>query len=342
MRLGIMLGYSGPKVSVNVPLIQEAERLGYHIVWSAEAYGSDAVSPLAWVGAHTRKIKLGTGIMQMPARTPAATAMTAMTLDQLSGGRFVLGIGASGPQVAEGWHGQAYGKPVARAREYVDVVRKIFAREAPLEHQGEYYQIPYKGPDATGLGKPLKSIVHGRKDLPIYLAAIGPKNVELAAEIADGWLPVFFHPEKFKVFEESVRSGFAKAGGGKGYDRFDVAPYVTVAMGPDVKACLAAVKPHVALYVGGMGAKGRNFYNDLARRYGFEEAAEKVQNLYLSGRQPEAIAAVPDELVDAVSLCGPRERIAERLTLWKKTPVTTLNINASSPDVLRTLAELVL
>lgn len=342
MRLGIMLGYSGPKVSVNVPLIQEAERLGYHIVWSAEAYGSDAVSPLAWVGAHTSKIKLGTGIMQMPARTPAATAMTAMTLDQLSGGRFVLGIGASGPQVAEGWHGQAYGKPVARAREYVDVVRKIFAREAPLEHQGEYYQIPYKGPDATGLGKPLKSIVHGRKDLPIYLAAIGPKNVELAAEIADGWLPVFFHPEKFKVFEESVRSGFAKAGGGKGFDRFDVAPYVTVAMGPDVKACLAAVKPHVALYVGGMGAKGKNFYNDLACRYGFEEAAEKVQNLYLSGRQPEAIAAVPDELVDAVSLCGPRERIAERLSLWKKTPVTTLNINVGSPDVLRTMAELVL
>jgi F420-dependent oxidoreductase-like protein len=342
MRLGIMLGYSGPKVSVNVPLIQEAERLGYHIVWSAEAYGSDAVSPLAWVGAHTSKIKLGTGIMQMPARTPAATAMTAMTLDQLSGGRFVLGIGASGPQVAEGWHGQAYGKPVARAREYVEVVRKIFAREAPLEHQGQYYQIPYKGPDATGLGKPLKSIVHGRKDLPIYLAAIGPKNVELAAEIADGWLPVFFHPEKFKVFEESVRSGFAKAGGGKGFDRFDVAPYVTVAMGPDVKACLAAVKPHVALYVGGMGAKGKNFYNDLARRYGFEEAAERVQNLYLSGKQPEAIAAVPDDLVDAVSLCGPRERIAERLSLWKKTPVTTLNINAASPDVLRTLAELVL
>jgi F420-dependent oxidoreductase-like protein len=273
--------------------------------------------------------------------------MTAMTLDHLSGGRFVLGIGASGPQVAEGWHGQAYGKPVARAKEYVEVIRKIFAREAPLEHSGEYYQIPYKGPDATGLGKPLKSIVHGRKDLPIYLAAIGPKNVEMAATIADGWLPVFFHPEKFKVFEEPVNSGFAKAAAsgvspGKSFKNFDVAPYVTVAMGPDTKACIAAVKPHVALYVGGMGAKGKNFYNDLACRYGFEEAAEKVQNLYLTGKQPEAIAALPDELVDAVSLCGPKERIAERLAMWKKTPVTTLNINASTPEVLRTMAELVL
>lgn len=342
MRLGLMMGYSGSKVSINVPLIQEADRLGYHIVWSAEAYGSDAVSPLAWIGALTSKIKLGTGIMQMPARTPACTAMTAMTLDHLSGGRFVLGIGASGPQVAEGWHGQAYGKPVARAREYVDVMRKIFARDAALEHDGEFYQIPYKGADATGLGKPLKSIVHGRKDLPIFLAAIGPKNVEMAAEIADGWLPTLFNPEKFKVFEESVNSGFAKAGGGKSYKNFDLAPYVTVAMGPDTQACRDAVKPHVALYVGGMGAKGKNFYNDLVCRYGFEAAAAKVQDLYLSGKQKEAIAALPDELVDAVALCGPKERIKERLSMWKKTPVTTLNINASTPEVLRTMAELVL
>jgi F420-dependent oxidoreductase-like protein len=342
MRLGLMLGYAGPKVSLNIPLIQEADRLGYHVAWSAEAYGSDAVSPLAWVGALTQRIQLGTGIMQMPARTPAATAMTAMTMDQLSGGRFLLGIGASGPQVAEGWHGVAYGKPVTRTREYVEIVRKIFAREAPLEHKGAYYEIPYRGADATGLGKPLKSIVHGRKDLPIYLAAIGPKNVELAAEIADGWLPVFYHPEKHQVFQESLQSGFKKAGGGKGFAQLDIAPYVTVAMGPDAKACIGAVKPFVALYMGGMGAKGKNFYNDLACRYGFEEAAAKVQDLYLSGRQQEAAAAVPDELVDAVALCGPKERIRDRLALWRNTPVTTLNVTAGSPEVLRAMAELVL
>jgi len=342
MRLGLMMGYAGPQVKFDIPLIQEADRLGYHVVWSAEAYGSDAVSPLAWVGALTQRIKLGTGIMQMPARTPAATAMTAMTLDQLSGGRFLLGVGASGPQVVEGWHGVAYGKPLTRTREYVEVVRKIFSREAPLEHKGTYYEIPYRGADASGLGKPLKSIVHGRKDLPIYLAAIGPKNVELAAEIADGWLPVFFHPEKFNVFEESLRSGFKKAGGGKGPENFDIAPYVTVAMGPDLSACFRILKPFLALYMGGMGAKGKNFYNDLACRYGYEEAAAKVQELYLSGRQQEAAGAVPDELVDAVALCGPKERIRERLSLWRKTPVTTLNINSGSLETLRAMAEMVL
>jgi F420-dependent oxidoreductase-like protein len=342
MRLGMTIGYSGAKVSLNIPLIQEAERLGYAIAWSAEAYGSDAVAPLAWLGAQTSKIQLGTGIMQMSARTPAATAMTAMTLDHLSGGRFVLGLGASGPQVIEGWHGQAYGKPLTRTREYVAVIRKILAREAPLEFKGQYYEIPYRGADATGLGKPLKSIVHGNPKLPIYLAAIGPKNVALAAEIADGWIPVFFSPQRFGVFQPSLTEGFAKAGGGKGLAQLDIGPYVHVALGKDLKECLAQVKPQLGLYIGGMGAKGKNFYNDLARRYGYEEAAAKVQELYLSGRQQEAIAAIPDALADEVSLCGPRERIAERLTEWKKTPVTTLNITGNNPEVLRTLAELVL
>jgi F420-dependent oxidoreductase-like protein len=342
MRLGLTVGFYGPKVELNIGTIQEAERLGYSVVWTFEGYGADAISPLAWIGAHTQRIQLGSGIMQMQARSPAMTAMTAMTLDQLSGGRFILGLGASGPQVIEGWHGGAYGKPLARTREYVSILRKIFARESPLEHDGVYYTIPHRGADATGLGKPLKSILHGRRDLPIYQAAIGPKNVELAAEIADGWIPAFFHPEKFHVFEAALESGFKKAGGGKGFQNLDIAPYVDVAVGPDVKACIDSIKPHVALYIGGMGAKGRNFYNDLTCRYGYEEAAEKVQDLYLSGRQRDAIAAVPDDLVDAVSLCGPKERIRERLSLWRKTPVTTLNLTDASPEAMRTLAELVL
>jgi F420-dependent oxidoreductase-like protein len=341
MRLGLTLGYSGAQVKLEIERVQEAERLGYHVVWTAESYGSDAATPLAWIGALTNTIKLGTGIMQMPARSPANTAMTAMTIDQLSGGRMVLGLGMSGPQVIEGWHGTAYGKPLGRTREYVAICRKIFAREAPLEFSGKYYEIPYKGGDATGLGKPLKSIVHPRKDLPIYLAAIGPKNVSLAAEIADGWIPVFFSPGRFKVFEEPVRDGFAKAGG-KDFSRFDIAPYVHVALGPDVKACFEQCKPQLALYIGGMGAKGRNFYNDLARRYGYEEVAEKVQGLYLSGRQKEAVAAIPDQLVDEVALCGPKERIKERLSEWKKVPVTTLNVASGSLEAIRAMAELVL
>lgn len=341
MRLGLTLGYSGAQMQLDVERIREAERLGYHIVWTAESYGSDAATPLAWLGALTGRIKLGTGIMQIPARSPANTAMTAMTLDQLSGGRMVLGLGMSGPQVVEGWHGVAYGKPLLRTREYVAVCRAIFAREAPLQFSGTYYQIPYKGSDATGLGKPLKSIVHGRKDLPIYLAAIGPKNVALAAEIADGWIPVFFSPARYKVFQGSLQDGFAKAGG-KDFSRFDVAPYVHVAVGPDVKACFAKCKPQLALYIGGMGAKGRNFYHDLAQRYGYEAEADKVQELYLSGRQKEAIGAIPDKLVDEVTLCGPKERIRERLAEWKTVPVTTLNVSSDSIEGIRTMAELVL
>jgi len=342
MRLGLTTGYSGSRASVNLPLVQEAERLGYDIVWTAEAYGSDAITPLTWIGAHTSRIKLGTSIMQMAGRTPANTAMTAMTLDHLSGGRFVLGLGASGPQVVEGWHGQPYGKLLGRTREYVSIVRKVFARKAPLEHQGEHYQIPYRGPDASGLGKPLKSILHGRTGLPIFIAAIGPRNVALAAEIADGWLPVFFSPQRFAEFDPLLKEGFAKAGNGKDLGLFDIAPMVHVKMGPDVQACRDALKPHLALYIGGMGAKGRNFYNALACRYGYEEAAEQVQALYLSGLKAEAEAAVPDRLVDEVSLCGPRERIADRLGLWRDAPVTLMNVASPDAETLRTMAELVL
>jgi F420-dependent oxidoreductase-like protein len=280
----------------------------------------------------------------MPARTPAMTAMTAATLDLMSGGRFLLGLGLSGPQVVEGWHGQAYGKPLAKTREYVEIVRTIWRREAPLEHHGPHYDIPYSGSDATGLGKPLKIIVHPRRaDIPIYLAAIGPKNVELCAEIADGWLPIFFSPQRFRdTYGASLDAGFGRAGGDKSLDDFDVAPTVTVLVGDDVDALRNMVKPMAALYIGGMGARGRNFYNDLACRYGFEAAAKEIQDLYLDGKKGEAVAAVPDELVDEIALLGPKERIADRLGAWRECGITTMILGAGQPDALRLMAELVL
>src|SRR5437763_13289593 len=316
MRLGLNLGYWGAAASQVVDVARHAESLGFHSVWTAEAYGSDSVVPLAWVGAQTSKIGLGTAIMQMPARSPAMTAMTAVTLDLLSGGRALLGLGLSGPQVAEGWHGQAYGKPLAKTREYVDIVRTIMRREAPLEHHGEHYDIPYTGPGATGLGKPLKLIVHPQRQIPIYLAAIGPKNVALAAEIADGWLPVWFSPTRLDVYADAFE--------GRDLSSFDIAPTVTVVLGDDAAACQAMVKPMLALYIGGMGARGRNFYNDLACRYGFEAAAKEIQDLYLDGKKQEAAAAVPLEMIDEVCLIGPKARIADRLATWKESGVGTL------------------
>jgi len=342
IRLGLNIGYSGAALELPMEMISEADQLGFYAVWTAESYGSDAVAPLAWIGAQTQQIHLGTAIMQMPARTPANTAMTAMTLDQLSGGRMLLGLGLSGPQVVEGWHGQPYGKPLGKTREYISIVRAILKREKPLVHSGEHYQIPYQGADATGLGKPVKSILHGRADLPIYLAAIGPKNVELAAEIADGWLPIFFSPRHYDaVYREHVEAGFAKAGN-KSYAQFDIAPSVPVIVGDDVESCRNVVKPILALYIGGMGARGKNFYNDLACRYGYAEAAKTVQDLYLAGDKGEAMNAIPDALVDDVALCGPKERIAERLALWRACPITTMNIMTFTPEGLRVMAKLML
>ncbi len=337
MRLGLTIGYSGSKMALDMPLIEEADRLGFHSVWSAEAYGSDAVTPLAWIAARTQQIHVASGIMQMPARTPAMTAMTATTLDQLSGGRFLLGLGVSGPQVVEGWHGERYGKPLVKTREYIEIVRRIWAREAPLQHEGEHYHIPYDGPGATGLGKPLKSILHGRQ-IPIYVAAIGPKSVEQAAEIADGWLPIWYSPHRTHVFKGALDAGFARAGG-KSLASFDIAASVNVVIGPDVQKCLSHIKPGLALYVGGMGARGKNFYNDLACRYGFEEAAKTIQDLYLAGKKDEAAAAVPDELADEVSLVGPPERIRDRLQAWKASGVTTVVCGTRQVDTLRILAE---
>jgi F420-dependent oxidoreductase-like protein len=339
MRFGLNAGYSGARMAINMELVKEADRLDFHSVWAAEAYGSDAVTPVAWMAGQTQKIHIGTAIMQMPARTPAMTAMTATTLDQLSGGRFLLGLGVSGPQVVEGWHGVPYGKPLVRTREYVEIVRKIWARERPLEHTGEHYQIPYRGPGATGLGKPLKSILHGRQ-IPIYLASIGPKSVELAAEIADGWMPIWYSPHRTEVYRDALNSGFKKAGAGKDVHTFDIAPAVTVMLGDDVGACLSFLKPFLALYIGGMGARGKNFYNDLACRYGFEAEAKTIQDLYLSGKKDEAAAAVPDQLADEVSLVGPKERIRDRLGAWRQSGVTTLICNLMQIEALRALAEI--
>jgi F420-dependent oxidoreductase-like protein len=341
MRLGLNVGYSGSRISLPMELIHEADRLGFHSAWTAEAYGSDAVTPAAWIAAQTKQLRVGTGIMQMPARTPAMTAMTATTLDQLSGGRFLLGLGPSGPQVVEGWHGVAYGKPLARTREYVEIVRAIWAREKPLEHQGEHYQIPYRGPGASGLGKPLKSIIHGRR-IPIYIASIGPKSVEQAAEIADGWLPIFCSPQRLEVYRPALEAGFRKAGGGKSVKTFDVAPSVTVVLGDDAAACLNFIKPMLALYIGGMGARGKNFYNELACRYGYEAAAKKIQDLYLDGKKGEAIAAVPDELADEISLCGSKERIRDRVGAWKESGITTMILALQQVEAMRVVAEAVL
>src|SRR5690606_5874906 len=247
--------------------------------------------------AQTTKIKVGTAIMQMPARTPAMTAMTAMTLQALSGNRFLLGLGPSGPQVIEGWHGVPYGKPLTRFREYVSIIRQILARERPLEHQGEHYQIPYNGPGATGLGKPLKSIIHADPALKIFTASITPASVRMAAEIADGFFPIFMNPERAHLFDNDLRAGFAKAGGGKGLHNFEICPFVPIRVGNDLEACRKPIRDNLALYIGGMGAREKNFYNDYAKRLGYEEEARKIQDLFLGGRKPEASAAVPDSLV---------------------------------------------
>ena len=344
MQLGINLGYQdwGRGLASAITLAQHADNLGFESAWTAEAYGTDAVTPLTWLMAHTQQMKFGPAIMQIPARTPAMTAMTAATLDAMSGGRFLLGLGASGPQVSEGWHGEAYGKPLGKTREYISIVRDILRREGPLQHHGEHYDIPFTGPTATGLGKPLKLILHPlRNEIPIYLAAIGPKNIELAAEVGDGWLPIFFSPYRYKeAFGSSVAEGLKKSATPD--KPFDIAPTVTVLVGDDVEALANYVRPQIALYVGGMGARGKNFYNDLACRYGFEAEAKQVQDLYLDGKKQEAAAAIPLEMIDEVALIGPRARIAERLDAWKESGVGTLIVGAAQADTLTMLAELVL
>jgi len=342
MKLGFGMGYAPPGTNPTalIGLAQEAERLGYDSAWAAESWGTDAVTVLSWLAATTTRLKVGAAIMQMPARTPAATAMTAATLDLMSGGRFLLGLGTSGPQVVEGWHGQPWGKPLARTREYVELVRRTLRRET-VEHHGEHYDIPYAGEGATGLGKPLKLLMRPLRDsIPIYLAAVGPKNVALAGEIADGWLPVFLSPERLaEVFLPSLREGLAR--GGRTLDGFEIAATsVPLVVTDDLESARDLVRPVLALYVGGMGARGKNFYNTLVGRYGYEAEAALIQDLYLDGKKRDAAAAVPDALVEEVALVGPRERIAERLDAWRECGVTTMIVHAYEPGSLRVLAEL--
>lgn len=341
LRLGYSVGYwsSGPPDGA-LEAILEAERLGFDSVWSAEAYGSDALTPLAWWGAATSSIRLGTGIIQISARTPAATAMAAMTMDHLSGGRFILGLGVSGPQVVEGWYGQPYRRPLERTREYIAIVRSIIARESTVEHRGNQYRLPYDGPDASGLGKPLRATVHPlRREIPIFLGAEGPKNVALAAEIADGWLPLFFSPSENDFYQSCLDEGFAASGDSTKAARFEVAAPVPVIPGDDVEACADLIRPMLALYAGGMGARGANFHFDVFARMGYEDVALKVQNLYLEGKKAEAAASIPIEMVEDVALVGPASKIREELTKWEDTCLTTILLSGP-PALLPIVADI--
>jgi F420-dependent oxidoreductase-like protein len=342
MRLGIVLRTTGATPKLDMDLVLEAERLGYDSAWTSEAWGGDAVSTVSWMLSRTSKIKGGTGIMQMPARTPACAAMTAMSLQALSGDRFLLGIGPSGPQVIEGWHGVPYGKPLARTREYISIVRQIFAREQPLEHKGEHYQIPYTGPGASGLGKPLKTIMHPKPSIKIYTASFAPAGLRVAGEIADGVLPYLMAPEKAEAIVGPLREGLA-ASPGKTLADFDNAPYVRIRMGDDVAACRDAIRPGLGFYIGGMGARSKNFYNDLVKRMGYEEAAVRIQDLFLDGKRNEAVAAVPDALIDETCLIGPPARIKDRLQAWqslaREHKVGTLLLADVTIDALRVVAE---
>ena len=331
MKLGLGIGPFGPPGGARiVALAKEAESLGYDTIWAPEIYGSDCFTPLTWIGANTERINLGTSIMQISARTPASAAMHAVSLDYLSNGRLILGIGVSGPQVVEGWYGQPYPKPLARTREWVSIFRRIVARQGPVSFDGKHYQLPLPG--GTGLGKPLKLILHPvRERIPVYLGAEGPKNVALSAEICDGWIPMFLSPYRMMdMYEDAMRI--------RNQD-FEIAASVPVIVDDDVPRALNQIKQNVGFYVGGMGAKNFNVHKDHIGRMGFGAEADHVQELFLAGRRDEAIAAVPDKLCDEISLVGPKERIRERLTAWKESPVTMLNVGAADPETLRFMAE---
>ena len=335
LKLGLQLGYWGSLCPGNnhAALAAEAERLGYDSVWTAESWGNDCFTPLAWIGAQTSTIRLGTSVAQLSARTPTACAMAAMALDHLSNGRMILGLGASGPQVVEGWYGQPYSKPLTRTREYVDIIRKVMAREEPVTADGEFYPLPYQGPGAWGMGKPLKIITHPlRREIPIFIGAEGPKNVAQTSRIADGWLPLYYSPYRQEVYADQLQG--AKAG-------FEIAAHALVNISDNLEEALYPVKAMLAFYVGGMGSAKRNFHRDLMARMGFAEEAERIQALFLAGERDEGVAAVPDQFADEISLCGPLERIREKLTDWQNSPVTSLLVNGDAA-LLRQMAELVL
>jgi F420-dependent oxidoreductase-like protein len=341
MKLGLQLGYWGAGPPANAAQqVAEAERLGFDSIWTAEAYGSDALTPLAWLGSQTSRVRLGTALCQLSARTPTAMGMAAITLDHLSGGRFVLGLGVSGPQVVEGWYGQSFEKPLARTREYTDIVRQVVARQGPVVNDGPLYPLPYPG--GTGLGKPLKPIVHPlRPEIPIVLGAEGPKNVALAAEIADGWFPIFFSPNAVKAFEPALAEGFARPGARHRADDFEVIAFAPTIIDDDIERAADLMRPSLALYIGGMGAKSMNFHFDVFSRMGYEAEAVKIQELYLDGHKDEAAATVPTSLIEDTALIGPVDKIRDDLEGWKESIATTLLV-AGAPDTLQTMAELVL
>ncbi len=340
MKLGLSIGYAKAHLDLPVKLVQRAEELGYDSVWSAEAYGSDAVTPLAFLAAVTRRIKLGTGIMQIGARTPANAAMCAGTVDALAGGgRFIAGLGVSGPQIIEGWYGTPWGRPYYRLRDYVAIMRKIFKREEPVTHDGSEISLPYTGPGAAGVGKPLKSILHMNPDIPIYLATGNESTVKLTAEIADGWVPMGFVPGAMQEYRPWLEEGFRRAGNGKGFHNFEIQASVHVEVDSDVKAALQRLKPEVALYVGGMGHRDKNFHKDQMIRRGFKDAADRIQELYLAHRKDEAAAAVPDEWVDLKSLVGPPARIKERYRTWLNTGATGLTVRSRQPEAVEVMAD---
>ena len=333
LKLGLAQGYWGARPHAGfVEMAQEAERLGYDSVWSAESWGNDAFTPLCWIGAQTTKIKLGTAIVQLSARTPTACAMHALSLDLLSNGRFILGLGVSGPQVVEGWYGQPFPKPLARTREYIDIVRQVFARRAPVTNDGPHYPLPYPGENGTGMGKPLKPIVHPlRNEIPIFLGAEGPKNIALSTEIADGWIPLFYNPYDESFYAQSLKNAAAD---------FEINQMVMVNITDDIDAGLLGVKQFLSFYVGGMGARTANFHKDLFCRMGYEAEADKIQQLFFEGKRDEAAAVVPDELADSLALIGPKERIRDRLQAWRDSRVTTLLIATTDKQQLRDMAEL--
>jgi len=317
MEVGLILGTGQSHYQIDIDMIKMAEQAGFSSVWTSEAWGADAISAASWILAQTTKIKVGTAICQMPARTPALMATTSITLQHLSGGRFILGLGASGPQVVEGWHGVPYGKPIPRTREYVEIIKKIMAREAPLTHEGEHYTIPLTGEGTTGLGKPLKTILHSRYPLKIYSASISPGGVRSSAQHCDGVIPVYMDPDHYGGIQKYVDQGLEKADGEKTMNDFDVAPFVAVIQDDDIEKARAPVRENMGFYIGGMGARNKNYYADYARRLGFEEAADKIQDAFLAGRKAEAYSHVPNELIDRVALVGPKARIKEQLQRWK-------------------------
>jgi F420-dependent oxidoreductase-like protein len=344
VKLALQLGYWGAQPPTDaLAKLLEAERLGYDAAFTAEAWGSDAFTPLAWMGSRTSRIKLGTSIVQLSGRTPTGTAMAALTLDHLSGGRHILGLGVSGPQVVEGWYGQPFGKPLARTREYVGIIRQVLAREAPVTNDGPHYPLPYTGPNSLGLGKPLRPIVHPlRADLPIYLGTEGPKNVALTAEIADGWLPIYYAPRIGDMYKSWLAEGFARPGARQTAATFEIATNCQVTVTDDPEGIVQMSKPMLGFYIGGMGAKDMNFHKDVFSRMGYEKEADEIQRLFLEGKRDEAIALVPDEAVADISLIGSEAAIRDRLPEWEEAGVTTLVISAQSIEQIRQVAEVVL